>query len=114
MNDNPSRMWTSVEVHSLYLNKVDDNSDTLSRLQLITEFTTHLENSLVVMNIDSCASLLCFREYVPKNLPLVKLDESDKDAILDKLINKIMKVKKSHLCKTKKVFIIQVVSLQKK
>ena len=57
---------------------------TLSRRQLVTKLSSHFGNDLLVMQINDCVSLLCFRHSVPCHINTDVADE-DEDNVAEHL-----------------------------
>ena len=97
MHEQPARVWNSAELHQLYMEASgckDGKSTRHARRRLATKLSTHFGNELVVMQIDGCASLLCFRQYVPFHLNADVADGID-DNVLEQLTEQIRQEVKS-------------------
>ena len=90
MREQPARVWNSAELHQLYMEAsgCKDKSTRHARRRLATKLSTHFGNELVVMRIDGCASLLCFRQYVPFHLNADVADGID-DNVVEQLAEQI-------------------------
>ncbi|MES9884700.1 MAG: hypothetical protein ABW185_27970 [Sedimenticola sp.] len=80
VNDDPSHIWTSVELHNRYNDLISQESGPvkkLSRRELISELQTHFGDTIVKLDISGCASLVCFKAHLPDNLRLEKVDDTD-------------------------------------
>ncbi len=89
MNKDQSRIWTSVDLHQLYDNYLAQTSvplPPLSRCLLVSTINDHFGEAILEIQIQGCASLLCFRQYSPHKL--CKVQEED-----DSLENVIRKIK---------------------
>ncbi len=88
MNDDPSHIWTSVELHNRY-NELSMGNDALSRREISTKLQNHFGNRLVKLDICGCASLFCFKDHLPGNLRLEKVDDNEENIMMAKLTDKI-------------------------
>ena len=61
MTEDPSHMWTSIELHELYRNENGEQS----RKSILEKLKLHFGKDLVVMHIQGCASLACFKNHIP-------------------------------------------------
>lgn len=91
MNDT-TKIWSSIEVYKIYsasLSKltgeidegisdpiVEEQINRPKRALLIRMLELNFDKKILVMRVDGCASLLCLREHIPKNLELVKANDS--------------------------------------
>ena len=60
----------------------------LVRKQLFTKLVTSLGNDVIVLNIEGCASIVGFRDYISKTFKVTKLDSVDEEKE-DELVWKI-------------------------
>ena len=65
--------WSSIELYDKYLGY----GGQLVRKQLFTKLVTSLGNDVIVLNIEGCASIVGFREYISKTFKVTKLDSVD-------------------------------------
>ena len=89
MKNEQSRVWTSVELHEMYvdLNSVVDRP-ALSRRQFIRNLISHLGSDVVEMKMNGCASLVAFKQYIPYKLCKVGNEE---DGSIDNVVEQIRK-----------------------
>ncbi|KAL5020004.1 hypothetical protein ScPMuIL_002896 [Solemya velum] len=78
--------WTSVDLHDKYVGFGGD----LSRKQMFNRLVKHLGSDVIVLNIQGCASVIGFREYVGNVVQIYEIDTMDEDAD-DALVRKITK-----------------------
>ena len=86
MYDNRNvRTWTCIELHDKYVSY----GGQLTRKQIFTNLVTHLGGNVTVLNIEGCASIVGFREYVGRIVKISKVDtvdEESEDAFVRKII----------------------------
>ena len=93
--DYPSHIWISFELHQLYRNENGQQS----RKSILEKPKLHFGKDLVVMHIQACASLACFKDHIqgcailtcfkdhmPAYLRLLECD--DDDQYVDTVITK--------------------------
>ena len=76
--------WTSLELHEKYVS----NGGCLTRKQMFTNLLTYLGKQVVVLNIQCCASVVGFCEFVGRILKLSAVDTIDEESE-DALVRKI-------------------------
>ena len=110
---NPAKMWNSIEVYDEYCNflnpaqvlststsagvrihqhnfgvtsatEMDRNRK--GRALLIQNLEQHLGDSLVVLHVNGCVSIICFRKHLPETLKLVEANDNDEVTELAKKI----------------------------
>ena len=62
MLSNKQNTWTTDELHEIYINVGGD----LSRKQMIRRIKESLNDEIVVVNIEGCASLIGFKRGIGK------------------------------------------------
>lgn len=67
--------WTSIELHEKYTGY----GGKLTRKQMFSKLAMHLGDDVVVLNIDGCASIIGFQEFVGKVVKVAKVDVQDED-----------------------------------
>ena len=77
MNRDRSRMWNSVELHSLY----SDLGGKHHRRDMFSKLTDCMSKDIIVVRVDGCASIVGFRETVAKSLKVVTIDDIDERSI---------------------------------
>ena len=83
--------WISIELHDKYV----DLNGQLTRKQMFTKLIKYLGNDLVVLNIEGCASVVGFHEYVSKILKISKVesvDEEKEDALVRKITTEALEI----------------------
>ena len=73
--------WSSIELYDKYLSY----GGQLERRQLFTKLVTSLGSDVIVLNIEGCASIVGFREYVSRMFKLTNVnsvDEEKEDALV--------------------------------
>lgn len=86
-----SRMWNSVDIHTLYQNY----DGQLSRKQLMTKLTDHFGSNLLILSGTGVANILVFKSQVsPSLMKLVNNDEDDDDAAVAKVASVIVRESK--------------------
>ncbi len=88
MNNDRSRIWTSVELHKRYIELSNEDSDatnTLSRRELIPKLQNYFGDVIVKIDISGCASLICFKSHLPVCIRLEKVDDTEEKAMIGKL-----------------------------
>ena len=55
--------WTSIELYKKYVSY----GGQLAKRHMFTKLVTSLDTDMVALNIEGCASIVGFREYVSKN-----------------------------------------------
>ena len=68
-----SRLWNSVELHSLYV----EFGGVLARKAMLSDLMNCLGNDGVLIHVDGCASIIGFRETVGKKFQMVHADDND-------------------------------------
>jgi len=86
MNRDKSCMWTTVELYDLYTTRNPQHE--LGRRQVVSNLLDYFGDDILEMKIKGCASLICFRQYVPHKLCKVQDDSDDN---VEKLTKKILK-----------------------
>lgn len=76
-------MWTSIELHEKYAT----NGGQLTRRQLFTKLVTHFGDSVIVLSLQGCASVIGFREFLTTVVKVTKLDSEDEEE--DALVRQI-------------------------
>lgn len=69
------RTWTSIELHEKYTSY----GGKLTRKQMFSKLAMHLGEDVVVLNIDGCASVIGFHEFIGKVMKVAKVDNEDED-----------------------------------
>ena len=82
--------WTSIELHEKYTGY----GGKLTQKQMFSKLAMHLGDDAVVLNIDGCASIIGFQEFIGKVMKVAKVDIEDED-LEDALARKIV-VKSRH------------------
>ena len=127
LQDNPAKMWNSIEIHEVYHNFLDSaegpststtdgvnihqrNSGVTGdtemdrnrndRTLLIRRLEKHLGDSLIVLRVNGCASIICFRKYLPETLKLVEGNDNDEVTELAKKITAEVKANSLKSAKT--------------
>ena len=62
--------WTSIELYEKYVSygeKYVSYGGQLAKRHMFTKLVTSLDTDMVALNIEGCASIVGFREYVSKN-----------------------------------------------
>jgi len=77
MNRNRSRMWNSVELHSLY----SDLGGRLARRDMFSKLTDCMSKDIIIVRVDGCVTIVGFRESVAKSLKIFKVDDTDEWSI---------------------------------
>ena len=77
MNRDRSRIWNSVELHSLY----SDLGGKLARRDMFSKFTDCMSKDVIVVRVDGCATIVGFCESIAKSLKIVKGDDMDERSI---------------------------------
>ena len=77
--------WTTIVLHDKYT----CYGGKLTRKQMLSKLVTHLRDEIVVLNIDGCASVIGFQEFLGKILKIAKVDSED-DEMEDTLVQKIV------------------------
>ena len=90
MNSNVSRLWNSLELHSVYI----EVGGVFSRRTMINNLLDCLERNVVLVEVEGCASIIGFKEAVAKSLKLVKLNEEDESSV-DNVVRKIRQESRS-------------------
>ena len=67
--------WTSTELHDKYMSY----GGQLTLKQMFTKLVTYLGGDVVVLNIEGCASIVGFREFVGKMLKVTEVDTVDEE-----------------------------------
>ena len=121
--DNPAKMWNSVEIYEVYcnfLNSAEPPSTSTSaavsnsgvtgdnemdrnrndRALLIRRLEQHLGDSLIVLRVNGCASIICFRKHLPETLKLVEANDNDEVTELAKKITAEVKANSPKSVKT--------------
>jgi hypothetical protein len=73
MSNDPSHIWTSLELHNTY----KSYGGKVSRRSLISQLNLHFAPDLLIMSIEGCASLLVFKDHAPRYLNIVEADDDD-------------------------------------
>ena len=123
LQDNPAKMWNSVEIYEVYcnfLNSAEPPSTSTSagvsnsgvtgdnemdrnrndRALLIRRLEQHLGDSLIVLRVNGCASIICFRKHLPETLKLVEANDNDEVTELAKKITAEVKANSPKSVKT--------------
>ena len=74
--NDPSRIWTSVELHTHYIN-ICNHTNAISRKQLICKLQVFFGDDLIKLDIAGCASLFCLSSHLPDFIRLVKVDSTE-------------------------------------
>ena len=77
MNRDRSRLWNSVELHSLY----SDLGGKLARRDMFSKLTDCMSKDVIIVRVDGCATIVGFRESVATHLKVVKVDDMDEKSI---------------------------------
>ena len=67
--------WTSIELHEKYTSY----DGKLTQKQMFSKLAMHLGDDVVVLNIDGCASIIGFQEFIGKVMKVAKVDVEDED-----------------------------------
>ena len=91
----PSHIWTSIELHKIYMDKMKEHcgedfstENIMACRHLMSKVTDHFGSSLIEMHIKGCANLYCFKDHLPENLVCETV--SDTEATMDLLVNQII------------------------
>lgn len=77
MSRDRSRLWNSIELHSLY----SDLGGNLARRDMFSKVTDCMSKDVIVVRVDGCATMVGFRDSVAKTLKTVKDDDTDERSI---------------------------------
>ena len=89
MQSDPSHIWSTVELYDIFVGLCTEGT-TMRRRDFISEVQTRLGDSLIKLDINGCASLLGFKDHLPKNLKLVKVDDNKETIMINELNKKII------------------------
>ena len=78
------RVLTFINVTWWQSETVDRNRN--DRALLIRRLEKHLGDSLIVLRVNGCASIICFRKHLPETLKLVEANDNDEVTELAKKI----------------------------
>lgn len=106
MLDNPAKIWNSVEIYDVYCkflstqlttsnstsattnipgdSKMDQNRN--NRALLVRKMEEHFGESLIVLCVNGCVNIVCFRKQLSETLKFVEADDNDNIAELAKKI----------------------------
>ena len=90
MMRNRSKLWNSVELHSLY----SDLGGKLARHDMFSKLTDCISKDVTVINVDGCATIVGFRAHIGQILNVVKVVDKDGSAI-DSVVRQIRKEARS-------------------
>ena len=90
MNCDRSKMWNSVELHSLYC----DLGGKLTRRDMFSKVTDCMSKDVMLVRVDGCATIVGFRESIANHLKMVKVDDADERSI-DSVVRQIKKEARS-------------------
>ena len=86
MNANKSLTWTVSELHDVYV----ANSGDLCRKQMLSNLCDYYGDTIVVLRVEGCETIVGFRQCVGKSLKLVKQAEtSSADDDVTKLVRRV-------------------------
>ena len=104
IENNPKIIWNSVELYDIFsvdaseensLKSCSSSEDSTrkKRSLLIRNLETHFGDSLLVMRINGCASILCLRDHVPEGLNIVPTNDDDNIALSQPFLEKFRQKK---------------------
>ena len=119
MEDDPSIIWNSLDIYDVYCKSICSNTSACSerpstsvgesslddmpggpemeignrteRAELLRNLEEQFGKSLIVLRVDGCASILCFRQYLPEALKLVEANDNNDIASITKQISSEIK-----------------------
>ena len=80
------RIWTSTELHSLYLDK---GGKDLNRTRLLNKVTEYMGNEVVALLSPGVASIIMMNEKASQILKFKRVDKEDNDINLSLITKKI-------------------------
>ena len=98
--DCPERIWTSVDLHNIYMK---GGGSALSRKQLMSKLKEYFGEKVLILTSPGIANIVVFRTQASTVLNVVKDDVADEDIEIDILARKVRKEVKE-IPKQKKVY----------
>ena len=84
MNSDRSRIWNSVQLHSLY----SDFGGKLNRRDMFSKLTDCMDKDVTIVQVQGCATIIGYRESIAKSLKVVQVADMDETKI-DSVVRQI-------------------------